>query len=172
MKTCLLISLWISALCGLHIEGKAGQPLSPDVTVGAEVSSEKLHSKTIYKVKPGPWGELEYYVTYLQATDDLIADMEFPHETTTWTFQHTQLDALETEISSCLSKDTDTSWLREKKHYLLVPDEHLIQVYPPDSWLGSIQTHERAALAQLLRKHPDNLFYSDPIIVESGDPAR
>jgi hypothetical protein len=162
----------MSAVCGWHVYSKADQQLLADARAGAEVSTERLRTKTIYTAKPGPWGELEYYVTYLQATDDLIADMEFPHETTTWTFQHTQLDALEKQISSCLSRGTDTSWLREKKHHQLVPEHDLILVHPPDSWLESIQPHERAALAQLLRKHPDNLFYSDPIMIESGDPVR
>lgn len=133
--------------------------------------SNVLRSKTLYQANPGPWGNLEYYIAYLQATESQIEAIEFPEDVTEWHFHDTDPKRIEARIQKCLVSSPAPDWLHSKRSCVkMTPDETLI--YPPESWLENLTSEERSNLASLLREHPDNTFYNDPIIIESGDAIR
>ncbi len=125
-------------------------------------------AKQVYTAKQGPWGELEYYYTFLEAPDSLISVMNVPSEDSIWRFEDmTPKDAF--DFFSNLQDLTE-----EQKAILLNENnwfqtETELRVYPTKDLVMSLTPQARAEIYAELRKWDVNTFLKDPIVIETGD---
>ncbi len=123
--------------------------------------------KKVHLCKPGPWGDLEYYYTYLEAPSHIMELINTPSPRTVWTFPDKDAPQLkEFLLTSGLPVDQVQSILQDsipfqkRPPFLLYPSSKIIESMPPAT---------RQAIYTELRKWPQNKTYRQPIIIESGN---
>ena len=124
----------------------------------------------LYRCKPGPWGDLEYYYIYLEAPDRLVDHFAMPHSLPKWVF----LNATEDSLRKLFQKAGLPLALQE---YLLDPkrvvhEENVTSVFPPLPDLIAMTPDQRSVIYPELAKSELNEFHANPVYITSGDPDR
>lgn len=123
-------------------------------------------AKKLYHCRPGPWGELEYFYTFLEAPEQLVDLMEMPGRQTVWRFMGWQgSQVLELIEGLGLSKPLEME-LIEKSQWYDVKDE--VRVHPSPSVVLALPAMARQKIYAVLRKWEENRFYHAPVVIESG----
>jgi len=143
---------------------------APAVTVAPGPQEANPTAKPVYEVRPGPWGRLEYYYTYLHATTEQVEAMQLPSRTTTWVFRAPTEQDLRQAIQRIFPEHKNLDWLDDGRRIQKGAGESF-RVSPPADFCKALTEGERSALAQVLRMWPENRFYAHPMVIESGDPA-
>ncbi|MEM0898030.1 MAG: hypothetical protein AAGJ79_14230 [Verrucomicrobiota bacterium] len=134
---------------------------------GSEASA-RPKTKQLFKVKPGPWGNLEYYETYLKPPEWLLDSLQWPRDTTRWIFPGlTPAQAKQALMEVTLPEDS-LGWIESPGGSQVV--EGGCFLFPPENFLLGMSPFMRARAASLLSRWPQNFIHWDPIIVSTSDP--
>ena len=160
-----------------------GSPDEASISIGlASTGSESIENlsdknpiplepKRVYTVPSGPWGNLEFYVTYLQVPSHFLDFMVMPSDVTTWYFDAVNESELATQLASVgLATINGKNWLEMGQIHkppgyvglAFLPSEELVLGLTPD---------QRNILHGALSDVSKNRHSTDPIVIESGDPV-
>jgi hypothetical protein len=123
----------------------------------------------LYRCKPGPWGDLEYYYIYLEPPDRVVDDMELPDTVTKWSF----LDGTDASVRAILTKAglpaALQAYLLDPKHRVLEDD--VLTVFPPlPDLLAMTPTQRTAIYSELAKSGSLNRYCAQPILIADSDP--
>ena len=126
-------------------------------------------TKQIYQVKPGPWGELEYFYTYLEAPDSLVDLVPVPSQQTVWRFPEWKAEETREFFTQLGLPPELLVELNEKAVWHISSDG--VRVHPTDRVIRDLPIGMRLKIYQVLRQFEENPFHRNPVIIESGDTA-
>lgn len=116
--------------------------------------------------KSGPWGEIEYFTTYLQAPEHLLKTMVPQNSAPAWKFLENSpadverfLSSLDVPASVRGALLDQSKWLIEEKTITISPSRQLIEELPPTT---------RATLYNTLARWSDNHDQFEPKRVIGG----
>lgn len=128
--------------------------------------SPREASKKLYQCRPGPWGELEYFYTFLEAPEHMVDLMEIPARQTVWRFMGWHEDQVRELIESLgLPKPMEMELLGESQWYDV---EGEVRVHPSASMVLALPGMARQKIYGVLRKWEENRFYHVPVVIGSG----
>ncbi|QHI68632.1 hypothetical protein [Tichowtungia aerotolerans] len=136
----------------------------PDSQFSEQDSDSEL--RQTHPAHDGPWGDLEYYIFYLQHpnTED---NAELFSEQMYWCFPgHTEAEAIRKLEKIGISKS-----VLQKNSYMSIVSKEL-RIVPTGRLIMTLTPEIRSRLRMLLRRWPEkNPYYAYPIVIESGDPV-
>lgn len=116
---------------------------------------------------PGPWGELDYYPTILEAPDHVVEFVPSPSERTSWFFPGKSLEQIKSLFrEAALSPDLEALIFDAS---LSVSGGPPYRLYPPVRVIDNLTPLNREVIYRELRRWSENRYYHEPIIIESGD---
>lgn len=159
-------------------EGLGAITMGGDViTIGSGLSDLKnedrvpLRPKQVYQLSEGPWGNLEYYVTYLQVPRHYAELLSMPSDVTTWHFNGEDPEnAIRAMAYHGILTLNGKNWY-ELGQWHGVPNSGDIAFMPDEELLLSLSKGQREGLHKLLAENPNNNDSVNPVVVESGDPV-
>ncbi len=131
------------------------------------VSSTDATPSPVFHCQPGPWGELEYVYTYLEAPERIIDLIPTPFERTLWHLP----GKTETELREFLIE----TGLREAQVEEILADSLPFQTGPPfrlrpsRSLIRGLDPETRKKIYLELNRWSENRYFYSPIIIESGN---
>lgn len=120
----------------------------------------------VYKCKPGPWGDLQYYYIYLEAPERLVENFPMPNTTTKWSFPGATVKDLESLFDKAGLSAALQSYLLDPKHK--VEQANAITVFPPLPDLMAMTPEQRSVIYKELAKSDLNEFHANPVLITSG----
>jgi len=126
-----------------------------------------VHEEPVWKVKPGPWGDLEVRTVYLEAQDTLLAAVAKPNSVTRWVFEQTTETAVRGVLLRCEVPAGVTDRLLDPARR--VATGNVISLYPSVDDLVAISPASRSALYAELAKSSANEYQRDPVYILGGD---
>ena len=132
------------------------------------LSEERVEAlASVHQCKPGPWGDLEYYYTYLEAPPHLMALINTPSSRTIWDLPGKNPIQLREFLiqAGMLIRNVDKV-LQVSVPFQGGPDYRL---FPPTEIVKSLPDQVRAVIYAELRKFAANRDYRFPVIIESRD---
>jgi hypothetical protein len=147
-------------------------PFSPLVSFGD--AKEPVQSSAPKEAKPpevmfsrtGPWGQLEYFETFIQAPEDIILANQ-PHSTRTrWFFGGMDAQGVKDLLGELqLPQGLETALCAEDS-WLLEPDG--INLYPSPAQLLELPVSSRAKLYSTLSRWEQNFYHLEPELIYTG----
>ncbi len=121
----------------------------------------------IVQCNPGPWGDLEYHFTYLEAPKAVMDLTQVPSGRAIWYFP----DWDKADVQTFLAKCGMSEELQQKVIKSVPPlgAGSVLRFFPTPEVLTSITPETRSKIYRELRKWPENGFYHNPVIIESGN---
>tara|TARA_R110002096_G_scaffold242836_7_gene434697 strand:- start:1743 stop:3056 length:1314 start_codon:yes stop_codon:yes gene_type:complete len=130
---------------------------------------DRLETKKVYYVPNGPWGDLEYYVTYLQMPQAWMNYLEIPSDRTLWHFRENEIDQIVALLAdSGISELNGLPWA-EQGDFHKIPSKPGLSFAPNRELSLALNSSERKKLSEILTRVETNKSYTDPVIIESGD---
>ena len=126
-----------------------------------------VHEEPVWKVKPGPWGDLEVRTVYLEAQDTLLASVAKPNSVTRWVFEQTTETAVRGVLLRCEVPAGVTDRLLDPARR--VATGNVISLYPSVDDLVALSPASRSALYAELAKSSANEYQRDPVYILGGD---
>jgi len=123
--------------------------------------------KQVHQCRPGPWGELEYHFTFLEAPDSLVELMSVPSQQPVWRFMNKTAEEVKSVIRESGLSDALQSELIERS--IWYHDEGEIRVHPRAELIPAIPTPARRVIYAELRRWDENPFHRAPVVIESGN---
>lgn len=124
-------------------------------------------AKRTYHTQPGPWGDLEYYHTYLEAPDALIDLVPVPSQQTVWRFPGFAVDDVRNLFLDAGLNPDLLAELNERSVWHISADG--VRVHPADRIIAEMPIGARLRIYQILRGFEENRYHRSPVIIESGD---
>lgn len=126
-----------------------------------------LRPKMLYEVPPGPWGDLDYYMIWLEVPEWYLDQLPLPSDKTVWRFPDLVVSQVRYLFQDAGFKLTEDEWNQRFK-WVNVPGEETL-LSPSDDFIVGLTTEQRSALSQILQRHSAHFYYQNPVVVESGD---
>lgn len=144
-----------------------GAPGESDAVVVTSNNGVLSRGNQIHQTNPGPWGDLDFFYTYLEAPDSLIDLLPVPSQQTVWRFPGISLELVrgafeEMGLSAELRKELE-------EHSIWHISDEGIRVHPSPKFVDSLPMQNRIALYRVLRRFSENPYHRNPIIIESGN---
>ena len=143
---------------------KLAQQATPQKIPAVEVQGQGL---AVTRARPGPWGDLDYYTVFLEASDSLLKSMEFPSYESEWDFigyDEEQLAKFFTGLALPAAVSGElldrTKWERRDKH---------IKVRPTAGAILGLPAEARATIYGTLARWEENPFHREPEVVAGRD---
>ncbi len=133
---------------------------------GAGRAGEEAKATDIHQAKGGPWGVIEYSYLYLEATDELIANIPMPTATPRWVFAGATESVARALFQKAALPPAMVARLLDKKRMVQQPGS--LTVFPTLEDLEAMTPAMRVALHEHLEMSPGNEFYKDPVIFVGG----
>ena len=139
-------------------------------TLEHHYSSARFHAAepgsttdSLIRAKPGPWGDLEYYTVYLEATTAQLKSSEIPTYDTEWNFagytdeQVTKLFQT-TDMSATIRAELldREKWRHREKVITVVPSSEAVLGLTPEA---------RVAIYSVLTHWEQNSYHRDPVVI-------
>lgn len=160
-----VLPLWV-----LLSAGGAGEVRGQDAPVlfndDLFVPSPREASKKLYQCRPGPWGELDYFYTFLEAPEEMVDLMEVPARQTVWRFMGWHEAQVRELIESLgLPKAMEKELIGDSQWYDL---EDEVRVHPSASLVLALPGMARQKIYGVLRQWEENRFHQAPVVIGSG----
>ncbi|MCX8513323.1 MAG: hypothetical protein ORN83_16380 [Chthoniobacteraceae bacterium] len=126
-----------------------------------------VHEEPVWKVKPGPWGDLEVRTVYLEPQDTLLAAVAKPNSVTRWVFEQTTETAVRGVLLRCEVPAGVADRLLDPARR--VATGNVISLYPSVDDLVALSPASRSALYAELAKSSANEYQRDPVYILGGD---
>ncbi len=136
--------------------------------VAADATPTVAKPRQLHKVGPGPWGNLEYYVTSLKPPESLGDRLLWPQKPTEWYFPGLLPPQCKEKLLATGIPAADLTWVDRFEESQLAGGRTTL--FPPDHFLTKLSKEQRGKVAALLRTWRDNRVYWDPFIVVDGTP--
>lgn len=137
-------------------------PLEPAITLSATQPRKQVH-----RCKPGPWGTLEYYHTYLEAPGHIMDLVNTPSARTVWFFPDKDLGETRELFSRAgISEEDQDEIFRNSLPYQVAPP---YRFYPSPGIVENLSPDGRVLLYSELRQWVENPHHRTPVVIESGD---
>ena len=120
----------------------------------------------VYQTKPGPWGVIEYNYLYIEATEELIANVPQPNSTSNWTFPKASVESLRQLFTRAALPPAMIERLLDKKQMVTQADS--ITVFPPLEDLEAMTPAMREVVYAQLALSPENEFHYAPVYFIGG----
>lgn len=137
---------------------KSGTPVVPKGEPGEPL---------IFHARSGPWGDMDYFTVYLEASIGLLKSMDFPTYDTIWSFVGYSEDQVDKVFESAKLPEAikaelmdRTKWRRDDKSITVLPSRETLLDLPPEA---------RGAIYQILGKWEENPFHHEPELVAGHD---
>ncbi|MCB1234364.1 MAG: hypothetical protein KDM91_04780, partial [Verrucomicrobiae bacterium] len=124
-------------------------------------------SKQVYQANPGPWGDLEYYYTYLEAPDSLIDLVAVPSQQTVWRFMGKTPEEVKALFNDLQLDDRLLAELVERSIWYINDEE--VRVHPTADAIVNLPMPARQSIFAVLRQWEENPFHRAPVIIESAN---
>ncbi len=142
-------------------------PAPRRLTAGVNPATPVPNPAEVAHSKAGPWGELDYFTIYLEASTSMLKAMDFPTYESEWNFvDQTDEQLKKFFLSLNLPEPLQTAlldigkWRHTDKVTTLMPTEGMILGLPPEA---------RAAIYRTLAQWEENPFHHEPEVVAGGD---
>ncbi|MDF1852903.1 MAG: hypothetical protein P1U85_18845 [Verrucomicrobiales bacterium] len=129
-----------------------------------------LEGPVVHRCKPGPWGELEYYDTYLEAPDRLIRRLTIPSQQTVWHFEEMTVDLIGQVFEKVGFSTAQIRQAMDGKRWSVSGD--LIRIFPTFSLIESLSPSVRGKLYQVLARSELNTMHRYPIQFDGPDLSK
>lgn len=116
--------------------------------------------------KPGPWGQLETSVIFLEAPDYLLAGVPKPNSVPRWSFPAADLAALRALFVRAGLPDAMQQRLFEPAR--MAKQDGVTTLFPAVADLEAMTPEMRVVIYAELAKTPLNEFHQDPIFILGG----
>ena len=143
-----------------------GQTPAPDGDTETTPSINGDDDTGLRECRPGPWGHLEYYVTYLEALEHLVELMPVPSQHTLWHFvgmgpKEVWDVLLEAGVSQELREELDlrSAWYVSDEETRILPNHQVLVQLSPST---------RRQIYTALGQWKENPLHRNPILVDSG----
>ncbi len=120
--------------------------------------------------RPGPWGTLEFYQSWLEAPDALLNLLVLPSQQTVWHFLSSGKEDIIGLFREIGLNDDDVTKLTTGICWDQFGD--VIRVFPPDNIVESLASGSRSALYRTLAQWPENPYHHKPLLIRPNDLAR
>lgn len=137
----------------------------------AQMEGDILHPpkrKKLYRADKGPWGDIEYYATYLEPPDWMVKTFPLRAERTEWHFPEHSVAQSREKLLAAGFDAVDLLWIDEPNRQEI--KDGMTTLYPPDEFVENLAPERRLALLELLGKWPANKDYHDPSVIVGDDP--
>jgi hypothetical protein len=121
----------------------------------------------ILHARPGPWGELDYFTVYLEASIATLKSMEIPSFDTTWNFVGYSEDQVAKLFESAKLPPAILAELLDRKKWRR--EEKTITVLPSRDAVLGLPQEARTAIYQVLARWEENPFHFEPEVVAGRD---
>lgn len=122
---------------------------------------------SVVSADKGPWGNLEYYDTYLEAPDALLELLSLPSEQTVWNFQDLSRSEILALFESSGFTHQQISQLSEPARWSVQGQQ--TRIFPAPETVESLAPDARAQLYRVLAQWPDNPFHREPMVFDRLD---
>lgn len=118
---------------------------------------------TVIRAKSGPWGELEYYTVFLEATKAQLKNSELPTYDTEWNFVGYTEDQVAKlfETTDMPAAIRDELLAREKWRHR----EKMITVVPSNEAILGLTPEARVAIYAVLTHWEEDTYHHEPVVV-------
>ncbi len=117
--------------------------------------------------KPGPWGELEFFTTYLEVPLDLLKSIELSSLALDWNFVGLPEADVEKLLRSVELPEPIRTELLDLGKWRR--DGNIVTVSPSAGTLETLPSAARAAIYSVLGRFSENRFHAEPTLVPGGD---
>ena len=126
------------------------------------------NEEPVWKAKPGPWGDLEVRVVYLEPSDTLLAAVSKPNAVTRWVFEQTTEAAVRADLKRVGLTEALVDRLMDPASRKM--SGNVISLYPTVPEILSLSVPVRSALYQELARSTANEYQRDPVYVLGASP--
>lgn len=123
--------------------------------------------KQAYQCGPGPWGELEYYFTFLEAPEETINLLPIPSEVSAWRFVGLSAEEIRNLFIKAGLQDAHLAALLEEKRWSAAGE--VVTVYPPREVVFALTPAQRGAIYRVLAQWRENIQHREPAVIENGN---
>lgn len=159
----------MAALCGIKGAGAQETPAAPDTVVVTEKGGTLVKADGIIATNPGPWGEMDYFYTYLEAPQSLVDLLPVPSQQTVWRFPGFTPEQVRAIFAAMPLTSELQSELVERSVWHIA--DNGTRVHPSARFLEALPPESRIALYRVLRRFNENPYHHNPVVIESGDVA-
>lgn len=136
-------------------------------TTPAPTASPELSDYAVLRSKPGPWGELEYFTVYLEATMEMLKSMDISSFETRWRFVGMTVDDVTKLFKSVELPVPIRTELSDTKKWTV--EDGTVTVLPSQATIVGLPVEARATIYRTLARWPDNEFHHEPELVGGKD---
>ncbi len=129
---------------------------------------DELRPQTTYRAS-GPWGDLDYSITYLTIPDQYVENWTEPSEVVAWHFSGMTIEEVKGKVLGMTKQSVSVG--SEGPEARFVTGELGVTLFPNETLVRMLTPEQRSELALVLRNDPRNRFHRNPIVIESGDPV-
>ena len=116
--------------------------------------------------RKGPWGQLEYFETFIQAPEDIILANQ-PHTTRTrWFFGGMDTQGVKELLGELRLPESLENALCAEDSWLIEPDG--INLFPSSAQLLELPASSRAQLYSTLSRWEQNFYHVEPELIHTG----
>jgi hypothetical protein len=133
----------------------------------AALPAEPMPSTEVTRGVPGPWGDLEYYTVYLEASTALLKSMDVPSYESEWNFVGYTDEQVANVFTSAELPEPIRSELLEREKWR--HGEKVVTVRPSKEALLGLPPEARAAIYGVLARWEENPFHREPERVAGRD---
>lgn len=121
----------------------------------------------VQRAKAGPWGVIEFHYLYIEAPDELIANIAVPNSVPRWVFH----GANEKELRAFFEKAKLPAEMvtRMFKNTRVPGEKDIMTLFPAVADLEAMTPEMRTAIYARLATTEDNEFHKDPVVFTGGD---
>lgn len=114
----------------------------------------------VFRARPGPWGELDYFTVYLEASLSTLKGLEMQTYQTAWKFMRYREDQVTKLFQSVKMPDAIRAELLDRTKWQRT-DEAVVVSPSSDALLG-LPAEARGAIYQVLAQWEENPFHHEP----------
>jgi hypothetical protein len=134
------------------------QPSAPSV-----VATDSMKVTSGFHANLGPWGELHGDYIFLEAPKSLLENFPLPSTQPRWTFPLSFLPSIPVLLKEAGLADSLIAALTADDR--LVKELGLVHIKLTVAELESLTPQSRSSIYSELRKHPQNEYHADPVLI-------
>jgi hypothetical protein len=121
----------------------------------------------IFRARPGPWGDLDYFTVYLEASVATLKSMDLPTYDTVWKFVGYTEDQVTKLFESVKMPAEIQAELLDPKKWRR--EGEIISVFPSNEAVLGLSAEARGAIYQVLGRWEENPFHHEPDVIAGND---
>lgn len=120
-----------------------------------------------YDAPPGPWGQLQYYVTHLRIPKSHLEYFSRPSEVTEWYFDASKREEARDELVAAGVPISKLGWITNQPAFVI---EETLKLLPPGEFLENLTPAERACVSRVLGRNEANSSHHNRVAIPYENP--